>query len=729
MRQGGAVNANPVDNTVYTADTRFGQGSQIGTGNFVVYDGTANTFDLNPDFLLFNTLYGVRVYEYNLASGNPLYNVNTATGNPLSHTTILDEAYYSYKDVPFLTRRDVANPATVGSREFSQIYPTADWIGATHHHVFLVAEGDGSRLPGIDRTIRYKRALADDPTVPSNWVPDGPVDAWGDTPSFLDSACLQYPQWVAGSYNIGQRVRTGTSNMQVWESTINGNTSNPTPGQGGTNWTEIPQWDGNQCWMMSVVEHGGYQYGVYVANRFIANRYSVGIIVSNDQFQTYTRLTSPIIPEGSSFAAYYCHVHPVKVGGYWYMFVQNYVPSLLVEGHLYCTQIWRTLNDPTPSGWTGWTNLTGNTDVLSTRGYGGAVDISQSWEEGGKFYAYISPHEAGQDGGFQANKEGNPSVKTTFPVGNKILLISWTDWTNFKDGHIVEREIYRNTQKAEIDVRTWCSQRTFGSDKFTVTMSFVWKCQTLLGGISQNEPMNHGGILSTDLNLVGSVQVGRDVFPDWIKLGIPHQSRLNDTLGATAVQPLNMIANTNGSVVGSPKIARLNSIQPVSGGYVTFPNSEFLYDANKMAFCIIIGENALSSTYGIAEMGGGWEIWKSGQYRFRVRVYATNGINYKEYEVASIASNKAGNDSALMNRIGFIWDNGTLRLTVDYNLNCAVTKVVDDSFTAMKVSDQPLKIGHTTAHGHSEDIVGSFFMLTGNNVTDTKYLRHNLIGY
>lgn len=729
----GAINGSflPVDNTTYTV------GQNLGGGNIVGGVGASTRFYILD--LPFSTSVAHRVFEYNVGGGNPKYNTNTATGNPLVQDTITAQTWYHYKDKPFITRREPYNLSTI-SRDFSQKYPTCDWIGSTNHHVFCVSEGDGSNNTGIDRSIRYKRALADDPTVKANWVADSPVNTDGDIPAFIDSSALQYNAYSAATtYSIGNRVRTGTTNKQVWESLTNGNIGN-TPTSSPSHWDEVVMWDGNQCWMMSVVEHGGYQYGIYVGNRFIANRYGVGMIVSNDELETYTRFESPIIAESATFAAYYCHVHPTKVGSFWYMFVQNYVPSLLVEGHLYCCQIWRTSSDPNPAGtWAGWTKISGNDDVLSGRGYGGAVDISTSWDDTGKFRAFISPNETGQDGGYNARSESLPADKTTFPVGNKILEIEWTDWTTFKDEHYVVREIYQSPQIAEIEIRSFCPKRTFGSDSFTVSMGFLWKCQTRLGGISQNEPMNDGSILSTDLNLTNAIQIDNDIYPDWVKFGMPHQSRLDDTLGGTP-QPRNIFAQTNGTVVGSPRIGRLNSIQPVDGGFVTFPNSEFLYDANYLAFKIIMDETTLSTTYGIAGMdtdqpGGqhGWHIRKAGLNVAEVWVYGSDNVSYKRYRV-TISSNKANNDSALMNMIGFEFKNGVLKVRVDYNLDCTVTKLRDDSFTTLNVTDEPLRVGAiyptTTDEMYSQGIVGSFIMLSGvANVTDEHYLNNNLLGY
>lgn len=79
-RQAGAVNAVPVDGVVYTADAVFGQGSEIGSGNFVVFAGTANTFTVSG--LNQNERYHFSVFEFN--GSDTLQNylaINPATGN------------------------------------------------------------------------------------------------------------------------------------------------------------------------------------------------------------------------------------------------------------------------------------------------------------------------------------------------------------------------------------------------------------------------------------------------------------------------------------------------------------------------------------------------------------------------------------------------------------------------------------------------------------------------
>lgn len=80
IRSGTAVNAPPTDGSSYTAVATFGNGSQIGTGNFVVYSGTANTAVVTG--LTAATVYHVSLYEFNGAGGTENYLTTlAATGN------------------------------------------------------------------------------------------------------------------------------------------------------------------------------------------------------------------------------------------------------------------------------------------------------------------------------------------------------------------------------------------------------------------------------------------------------------------------------------------------------------------------------------------------------------------------------------------------------------------------------------------------------------------------
>ncbi len=76
-RAGKAVNAIPVNGTIYNADTVLGTGIQIGSGIYVAYKGTASSINLSS--LVSGTTYYYAVFEYN--STTKCYKTPALTGN------------------------------------------------------------------------------------------------------------------------------------------------------------------------------------------------------------------------------------------------------------------------------------------------------------------------------------------------------------------------------------------------------------------------------------------------------------------------------------------------------------------------------------------------------------------------------------------------------------------------------------------------------------------------
>jgi hypothetical protein len=71
-KSGSAVNSDPVDGASYTASSTFGSGgTQIGTGNFVVFSGSGNSVTVTG--LAGGTTYHFAVYEFNGAGGTENY--------------------------------------------------------------------------------------------------------------------------------------------------------------------------------------------------------------------------------------------------------------------------------------------------------------------------------------------------------------------------------------------------------------------------------------------------------------------------------------------------------------------------------------------------------------------------------------------------------------------------------------------------------------------------------
>lgn len=63
IREGGIVNQAPKDSTPYFANSNYGNGSEIGTGNYVIYNGTGDSVVVEN--LKSGTTYHFAVFEYN----------------------------------------------------------------------------------------------------------------------------------------------------------------------------------------------------------------------------------------------------------------------------------------------------------------------------------------------------------------------------------------------------------------------------------------------------------------------------------------------------------------------------------------------------------------------------------------------------------------------------------------------------------------------------------------
>ena len=66
-----SVDTVPVDSTTYTANSTFGSGSEIGTGNYVVYKGDGNSVTVTG--LVPGRIYYFKIFEYNCSSGKENY--------------------------------------------------------------------------------------------------------------------------------------------------------------------------------------------------------------------------------------------------------------------------------------------------------------------------------------------------------------------------------------------------------------------------------------------------------------------------------------------------------------------------------------------------------------------------------------------------------------------------------------------------------------------------------
>lgn len=71
IRKDNAVNGAPANNTSYQPNAAFGEGDEIGSGNYVAYTGDGNSFALSS--LEGGTTYHIAVFTFNCSNGSELY--------------------------------------------------------------------------------------------------------------------------------------------------------------------------------------------------------------------------------------------------------------------------------------------------------------------------------------------------------------------------------------------------------------------------------------------------------------------------------------------------------------------------------------------------------------------------------------------------------------------------------------------------------------------------------
>jgi hypothetical protein len=84
-----AVTFVPADATSYTANSNYSAGTDLGSGQKCVYNGTGSSVPITGLTAAFT--YHFRVFEYNGSDLTANYNISTGTGNPASRTTLQAE--------------------------------------------------------------------------------------------------------------------------------------------------------------------------------------------------------------------------------------------------------------------------------------------------------------------------------------------------------------------------------------------------------------------------------------------------------------------------------------------------------------------------------------------------------------------------------------------------------------------------------------------------------------
>ncbi len=160
-----AVDSDPSSGNSYTANTSFGSGDQIGTGNYVVYDGTGTTASITN--LTSGATIHYALYEYNTSDNCYLLPAYTASATTLGPPTVSTTAVSSITSTGATSGGDVSSTNGSSLIHKGVCWSTSSSPTTADNHTDDIASGTGtgsytSSITGLSAsTTYYVRAYAE----------------------------------------------------------------------------------------------------------------------------------------------------------------------------------------------------------------------------------------------------------------------------------------------------------------------------------------------------------------------------------------------------------------------------------------------------------------------------------------------------------------------------------------------------------------------------------------
>ncbi len=230
VKAGSEVNADPTDGSTYTPNTIYGNGMQIGTGNYAVYNGTGNSVSITG--LGKAITYYVKVYTFNGSAGSENYLLTSpASGSQLATpgeiiSTGLNSASVSYSTgsawVGGVAPTRYDNVTIVSGDVFN--------VGSTQACFNLTIQSGGKIAASTSQTFQiYGTSLACDGTFgdASNTVSQMTVEFGGNLVISGSGGIYPYKfRPVTGLSNIGITFNSNTTVTYATVSMQSDNTGN-----------------------------------------------------------------------------------------------------------------------------------------------------------------------------------------------------------------------------------------------------------------------------------------------------------------------------------------------------------------------------------------------------------------------------------------------------------------------------------------------------------------------
>lgn len=669
-KSGSAVNSNPVDNTTYTANATLGSGTQIGTGNYVIYKGIATGFNFNEFSLTNGITYYVQGFEFNGSPGAEKYQTATASGNPFNFTYAAPGPYYMYHQTPMQPRKD--NPGYTSSYVTGQTYAINLFADSLYYICYLDGAGHSYTLGADDRMYAMRKLKSDGLPPHLGWsYVDANADGEPDT--------IFSKSYSTGNTTLGSVIDLGAGTHPRYRG-----------------------YYGEQTCTVCAAEFG---------------------YCETDDLYNWPRANKHVLFSGDKNVHNYFFVSVIKISTTYHFFLCGANASFpSSEARPYSLDYYTST-----TGTSGFTLVKRN--VLD--GLGTGIDtfgaISDFWVDGGgRINFLVQTDHTGPYIGHSSNS--GVSMQTTAKYrGVSVKQFSFASFSGsapYLVGLQDNGTLYKSTEQGELAVNfVLCKLIDTGVDKFTWVETNRWRAQWQLPASS--EEFTNSKILTThsaSTNVINAIR-GKEVYDSTI-------SAYYRTVNRNVVAPSEVLSGTAGTVRGSPQIVQMAGIFPNSAAnYVDFTSPVAVTDTKYFQVkAPFFYATSLTDEWGLVSFtdstnhdSGFWlRVYKS---FFEVTVCGSGGKK-KIYRSSSNIGGAliSGIDQTIYMDGGFLWSNGTLTVNFDYLNNISVSKIQDDSFTDIFLrGTEKLRIGACpgTTNPYSKYFVKG--VLTWNGISNATW--------
>lgn len=668
-KSGGAVDSHPVDATSYTANSTFGLGSQIGTGNYCVYNGVPgpgeNLYILG---LSYSTTYGIRAYEFNGNSGAEYYNTSSATGNPLSHTTIAEQAWYSLKWPIVQSRRDTPHPEAC-SYMASKTYSGSFRETATERHCYFVADNLAAADIGFGLAEYDQTFLA---VQPIGVAPESSLWTSPDTREVAGVAGDPVPALATGY------AEANGSSIQNWMGTLTRNSAGV------------------------LVSYRSYNVGN------ISSRYSMARTTGSEDGRTLTRQTPSIINETGANNYQFCQAFYDSIAGEIILLRPNFNFGTQTEGRITSMDAFRSNDSGVGNTFTLLRQDIFNSTPIDYQGFG---ILGPVWRENGRYHGIAGA-------GVPADLFGQAAqtTKKIYPWLSS-EIVEWSVDLNFTTTPIIERSLYISPRNAEVGIAPGSAKFSFGGKDYIILSCFKYRVE----GVTTLRCQVTLDIKLLVSDTVSGTVVGRDIYPAGLDaFYLMHQSLLSDVFGSTTLYPKEVLTDTALEIDGAPTQDSLNRSIMLNGyirGATWSINQQYFAIKTRIARDTSETNNVHK---GILQKSGCFElrlVVSSGKF-IEAWVYGVGG-GIKKYRTTSAFTVLYAGLFDAMADVGMYWRlnaGGTdidVGIIVDY-VDCPLTAIQTATFTQVISNSNKLDFGRVDTLSTFTGKIGTCLRYSGS---------------